>query len=355
MRYLLTVFVILPAFIYCADQLPSGEVTSGQKAQLQSISNAFGTCPIPRKLLKMLLENAPRDFKDMLAILAKVQERRHSPLDGECLQKMIPKRALLVGPPGSGKSSLAICMAQLLDRELIFIRAPMLGNEYQNSEISNLAQIFNLAFESTEPVILVLDEINVLAEPKKVLGGNDTGTASVLWLLLDKCAQYSHILVIGTCNDATKLSPQLKDRFVGNIIEIPASNEQERLKILKYYCDCYKMVCLDEVLSYFAWKTVGFSARQLEVLILKARQASFLKRGGHPVLLKHHLEETYQKLIISSQLMESKKTRLLELMEKYSYTLPYISFGMQAMALIGTALYYIVSGKQANSIGCAWR
>ncbi|CAN5174943.1 hypothetical protein BH09DEP1_BH09DEP1_6010 [soil metagenome] len=346
MRYLLTVFIFLPAFSNCTDSQSSGEATSGHKAQLQSISNAFGAQPIPHELLKMLCETAPQDFKDMLVILAKAHERRFLQWDGEHFQKMAPKRVLLVGPPGAGKSSLAICMAQMLDCELIFIRAPMLGNEYQNSEVSNLAQVFNLAFESTKPVILVLDEINILAEPKKVLGGNDTGTASVLWLLLDKCAQYPHILVVGTCNDATKLPAQLKDRFIGNIIEIPASNEQERFRILKYYCDYYHMVCLNDVLSYFAWKTEGFSARQLEVLIVKAHQASFFKRDGHPVLLKKHLDEAYQKLVKSSQLMENKKTRLLELMEKYSYTLPYISFGMQATALVGTAVYYIVFGNR---------
>ncbi len=48
--------------------------------------------------------------------------------------------------------------------------------------------------------------------------------------------------------------------------------------------------------------------------------------------------------------MENKKARLFELMEKYSYVLPYVNFGMQAAALIGTGVYYIYKGTEHDKI-----
>lgn len=199
-------------------------------------------------------------------------------------------------------------------------------------------------------MLIVLDEINVLAEPRKNHLHGDQSIAATLWLLLDKCAEYQHILVVGTCNDASKLPAQLKDRFIGHIIEIAGSSENQRFKTLAYYCDYYQIPSIDEVLLSVAKKTDGFSVRLLEALTTKAYQICVLEKGANPLVLKRHWEKAYYQLMSDSHLMENKKARLLELMERYSYVLPYVSFGMQAAAVIGTGIYYIFIGNEHDKI-----
>lgn len=312
-----------------------------EKTQQQVINNACGAVPIPANHARQMFDNAPQEFKDIVTVIKKAQ----GSFSQDPIKKAIPSRILFVGAPGVGKSTLARVMAQLLNRELIFVRAPMLGTEYQNSEIVNLTQVFEAAFTATKNVLIVLDEINILAEPRKNHMHGDLSIGATLWLLLDKCAEYPHILVVGTCNDATKLPDQLKDRFMGNIIEIIKSNQLERYRMLKYYRDQYQILCIDDLLFSFAKKTEGFSARQLEALLIKAYQISVIESVCGSIVSKKHLDKAYARMIFDSKLMENKKAKLLDLMERYSYVLPYATLAAQGVALAGTALYYLLSGR----------
>lgn len=320
--------------------------SSLQIMQQQVIKNACGANPLSADLAKHLFANAPQAYKDLVTIFKKARSANYT----SPLKKICPARILLVGAPGVGKSTLARLLAQVLDRELIFVRAPLLGTEYQNSEIVNLTSIFEVAFSFPKEVVIVLDEINVLAEPRKNNLQGEQSIAATLWLLLDKCAEYPHILVVGTCNDATKLPEQLKDRFTGHIIEVAGSSEDQRFKTLLHYREYYQIPSMDEVLLYVARKTEGFSVRQLEALSIKAYQICILENGVNPLVLKRHWNKAYDQLMSDAHLMESKKARLLELMEKYAYVLPYVSFGMQAAAVIGTGIYYIFIGNEHDKM-----
>lgn len=301
---------------------------------------------MPQELAQRIFENAPEEFKNIVAIIKEAQSRRGTFYETDYYRTIMPSRILFVGAPGVGKSTLARLMAYELKRELIFIRAPMLGTEYQNSEIVNLTQIFEAAFTATSNVILVLDEINILAEPRKNQMQHDASVASALWLLLDKCLEYPHILVVGTCNDATKIPDQLKDRFLGNIIYIPASTDQERFAILKSCCDERGLFYADDVLRTYVSRTAGYSVRQLQALITIAHKLSFIERPGYGFLSKEILDEALKQMEYERGLMCYKKKRdILRWMEENSYVLPWITLGTQVALLTASALYYLLKPK----------
>lgn len=312
-----------------------------EKNRYQVLKNVCEASHIPSHLAEQLFENSPQEFKDLVTVIKESQTRYGTFFDSEYYQKLMPFRILFVGAPGVGKTTLACLLAQLLNRELIFVRAPMLGTEYQNSEIVNLTQIFEAAFTASRNVVLVLDEINILAEARKNHTSEDRSIASVLWLLLDKCAKYPHILVVGTCNDASKLPEQLKDRFLGNIIRILVTDENSRFNTIKAFCDVHGLWVEESVLRSFAKQTTGFSMRQLEALISLAHRIAFCQRPGHLLLGSDHLDEALRRFRRDSTILNSRKSQLLSWMQEYSYVLPYITLGTQALAIAGTAIYYL--------------
>lgn len=324
------------------------EESEVERAFNESINNAVSRYNLPSSALtEILFDTAPQDFKDFLTVTVESHKAKESN-PREWYSQISPSRLLLVGPPGVGKSSLACVIARKLDRDLFFIKAPMLGNEYKNSESVYLSRVINEIISLRKPCVIVIDEINILAEPKKELG-SDLSIPSTLWLLLDKCAEYSHIMIVGTCNDATKLPLQLKDRFAGNVIEIPLCDEAGRFQILRYYLDFNNgFICSNDFIRKMAKKTQNLSPRQLEILVANAQRCAFLRYlsgKGLAFLEEEDVEVAFWKLMKTTKILQSRQNRIYEWMKENSFLLPYFSFGGQVLLGLATVAYYLAYGK----------
>ncbi len=141
----------------------------------------------------------------------------------------------LVGPPGTGKSSLAIAMANKLNAPYIFLNGSTLGTEFQNSAESNLERgIADARSKDKRFVVVIIDEIQSLADTKKQHkedAGYAVGTA------IDKAIQQGHVLFIITGNNFDNLPPMLKSRIERQkfTIDFPSQNEKERA--IRFYMD----------------------------------------------------------------------------------------------------------------------
>lgn len=303
------------------------------------IRAACGQVPVPDAVTaSFLYYNAPQEIRDFIEIAQTINDVRNSNSQNtESLMKAMPRRLLLVGPPGVGKSTLALVIAGELKRECYFVRTPMLGNEYLNSDTSNLIRFITGITANNSPMVIVLDEINIYAE-KKNLQGNDLGAAAVLWLLLDKCAQNPNILIIGTCNSAEGLAPQLKDRFEGSVIEIPSINAQQRLSVLYYYLSRLGDGCSSKYLLSLANKTQNLSPRQLEALVNAAYQQSILRSAGVNIT-DEDLEKAYLKFVSSSKIINSKFASTKKWLHENGQFISAIAGSINLAALVGSIFY----------------
>ena len=258
-----------------------------------------------KELFEIIFRSAPQDLKDKIAVIEQIFKQKKNG-EKNIQWNILPSRLLLVGPPGVGKSTLAQVVADRLERPFYFIRMPMLGNEFRNSEAANLNRLMSQLIKSDTPCVIILDEINIFAERKVGVLGEDNSAGSMLWLLLDKCATNPNVLVIGTANDVSKLPEQLKDRFEGNVIEIVKNDWHDRYFVLDYYLSKTEHFCTDKYLISLAKKTEEFSPRQLEALVKSAQQQRFIISGSIDFLSEKEIESAYKKMLLNSRVLKSK-------------------------------------------------
>lgn len=208
------------------------------------------------------LDCCPRELLFGIRKLAYAQSYDLPP--SHSLYKTTLKKILLVGPPGTGKSSIAKTIAYYLRRPYLFITAASICNEYKDSGISNLQRMFGELIDLKIPCVVIFDEITSLTDKFKNDNSN-VGVVDVFWTMLDRLEHQSHILFIATANDISKLPATLKDRFGRCLYHIPLPDKNARFRVLRYYLSDSRLA--DDVLRVIANKTEGLSYRELWSII----------------------------------------------------------------------------------------
>lgn len=185
----------------------------------------------------------------------------------------LPKRLLLVGKPGTGKTTLAKAIAYKCGYDYYIVEAPFLLNEYKNSGPQNLLREIYPLLHAGKQVVVILDELTELTDKYKKENDSDATVASALWILLDACAQFDKVFFIGTSNKEKKdLPAQLQSRFDEDIIPLYMPNDAARKKMLQHHLKDENHKIDDTFLRYLIKKTSGRSAREIEKLVYKAIQ-----------------------------------------------------------------------------------
>ncbi|MCL5875334.1 MAG: ATP-binding protein [Candidatus Dependentiae bacterium] len=200
---------------------------------------------------------APEQIKNLIAKLA-------------LYPKEVPKKRqyLFVGPPGTGKTTLAQAVAQKAGWKSVVIPVPELANEYQNSAASGLKRIIDPLLTAEEPCVIVLDELTHITDNYKQKLNYNNDAAAAVWSLLDRCKEHENIIVIATSNDISDLPPQMKSRFnKSGIIEIPFPDYTARGYLLCYllndFINTKSSYDMGSYVRYLATITEGKSFRDI--------------------------------------------------------------------------------------------
>ncbi|KAI5928286.1 P-loop containing nucleoside triphosphate hydrolase protein [Camillea tinctor] len=192
-----------------------------------------------------------------------------------------PSGVLLWGPPGCGKTLMAMAVANEAKANFISVKGPELLNKYLGESERAVRQVFNRARASI-PCIVFFDELDALC-PRRDSNGADASKRVVNQLLteLDGIGSRQGIYIIGATNRPDMIDPaMLRPGRLGTHIFIDVPDADGRVDILKTrirfqlpnypYVDSLDVVGRDP-------RCEGFSGADLENLHRAAGEAA-LKR-----------------------------------------------------------------------------
>ena len=169
---------------------------------------------VPQKRMENLI--LPQTVKDICQGMIDEQLR------AEVLQSygLEPRnKALLIGPPGNGKTSLAEAIAEALMVPLLTVRYESIVGAYLGETASKLSKLFEIA--KTRKCVLFFDEFETLGKERG--DAHETGEIKrvVSSLLMQIDALPSYVVAIAATNHDTLLDKAAWRRFQVKI-EIPS-------------------------------------------------------------------------------------------------------------------------------------
>ena len=184
-------------------------------------------------------------------------------------------KLLFVGPPGTGKTSLALAMSRTLHMPILEVRLSMVTSQYLGETSKNIDRIFELA-KKLSPSILFVDEFDFVAK-SRVADDHGAMKRAVNSLLknIDRISLVKNgVLLIAATNH-----PQLLDlaawRRFDEVVEFSLPGEEMRREILKKVTASINCSC---DYSELAAETEGFSGADLRLMVKEAMLSALMDR-----------------------------------------------------------------------------
>lgn len=187
------------------------------------------------------------------------------------------RRALFDGPPGVGKTTLGHHLAARLGLRMLAVRPERLISKYVGETGERIGQMFDLAADKDDPIVLFLDEFDSYSrQRRRSEQAADDGRNEEVNTLLQRIEQHTGFLIAAT-NFGAHIDQAIWRRFDIHItLDLPG--QQEREKILARYLAPY-----------------GLPKRSLTELSLSFETAS-------PALIRHFCENLKRQLVVGPKL-----------------------------------------------------
>ncbi|MDP2766271.1 MAG: ATP-binding protein [Candidatus Methanoperedens sp.] len=256
-----------------ASNMPKESGREWIASLIKSIESENGS----EEMLKLAHIAAPEDIKQNLRnlVLTKGQENEIEKIVKAIQYRDYLKRIglreigklLFVGPPGTGKTSVARALSGKLGIPMVEVRLSQIADQYLGETAKNIDRVFELA-KRLNPCILFIDEFDFVAKARSTDEHAALKRAvNTLLKAIDEISLVEHgVLLIGATNSPTILDHAAWRRF-DEIVEFTLPDKDMRKKIL------------DIVLRYIegsfnteeiASKTEGYSGSDLRMIVREA-------------------------------------------------------------------------------------
>jgi hypothetical protein len=184
-------------------------------------------------------------------------------------------KLLFVGPPGTGKTSLALAMSHSMHMPILEVRLSMITSQYLGETSKNIDKIFDLA-KKLSPSILFIDEFDFVAK-SRVTDDHGAMKRAVNALLknIDRISLIRNgVLLIAATNHPQLLDEAAWRRF-DEVVEFALPGEEMRKEIIAKITASMDCVC---DLQELAARTEGFSGADIRLMIKEALLSSLIDK-----------------------------------------------------------------------------
>jgi AAA+ superfamily predicted ATPase len=249
-----------------------------------------------RSALELCIVSAPEEIRKRLDDLVLTPEQMNSIEKIRVALANLPflrehdiaevGKFLFVGPPGTGKTSLALAMSHVLSMPILEVRLSMITSQYLGETSKNIDRVFEFA-RRLAPAILFVDEFDFVAKSRN---GDDHGAMKrAVNALLKNIDQVSlirtSVVLIGATNHPRLLDDAAWRRF-DEVIEFSLPDRAMRYEILaKLTAGLDTKADLDRL----ADETDGFSGADLRMCVKEGVMSALM--DGRPLIMQSDIEK----------------------------------------------------------------
>ncbi len=265
-----------PAHMAQEPEIPEHLLPSFQIHHHSKVAEWFGTT-----IIEDALEHCPQPVKkdiDALILTATVP----SLAANAALKKGSLNRLILVGPPGSGKTTLAQAIAYATKRPFVFVKSSELSSEYKHAFRRIIDHLFHPMIGCKQPGVIIFDEFTAFTKKFDNKNDADTGAVQHLWMKLDEAKRDNpQLLVICTANDVDGLPETIHSRFSGKKCIIDQPTRVRKKEIITKLVSTYENHD-PKTISYLLSNSKNLSLRELSSIL----------EGSHAnAIIRAHLQE----------------------------------------------------------------
>ena len=237
-----------------------------------------------RAALELLILSAPEEVEQALPrlvisggqhrVIAKIRaamEHRDYLVSRQILEV---GKLLFIGPPGTGKTSLALALSRELHLPVLEVRLAMITSQYLGETSKNIDRVFHFA-RKLAPCILFIDEFDFVAK-SRITDDHGAMKRAVNMLLknIDRVNLVrDQVLLIGATNHPQLLDDAAWRRF-DEVVEFALPDEAMRKEILSSVTS--SLECTGDM-AVLAGRTAGFSGADLRVLVREALLSALVR------------------------------------------------------------------------------